>query len=195
MAREPGQWDAAADSFDDEPDHGLDDPRIRAAWSELLLRHLPAAPATVLDVGCGTGTLSVLLAARGYTVTGVDHSAAMLARARAKADRHRVEIALVRGDAADPPVCGRFDVVLCRHVLWALPEPEHVLKRWKSLLCRGGQLLLVEGLWSTGAGMRASELMPILERVAAAVDLERLTDAALWGREIDDERYLVSAAT
>jgi SAM-dependent methyltransferase len=39
---------------------------------------------SVLDVGCGTGTLALLLAARGIAVTGVDPAGAMLDRARAK---------------------------------------------------------------------------------------------------------------
>ena len=39
---------------------------------------------SVLDVGCGTGTFACLLAHRGYTVTGVEPAAAMLAAARAK---------------------------------------------------------------------------------------------------------------
>ncbi|MHB2024972.1 MAG: hypothetical protein ACYCO3_16910 [Mycobacteriales bacterium] len=62
---EPGEWDLAAASFDDEPDHGLCGPELRAAWSELLLRHLPYPPAAVLDLGCGKGTLPVLLASMG----------------------------------------------------------------------------------------------------------------------------------
>ncbi|GIF03636.1 class I SAM-dependent methyltransferase [Actinoplanes siamensis] len=41
-------------------------------------------PARIIDVGCGTGTLAVLLAELGYTVTGADPAAASLAVARAK---------------------------------------------------------------------------------------------------------------
>ena len=189
------QWDDAAGTFDEEPDHGLVDPDVRTAWTKLLLRHLPRAPAVVLDVGCGTGTLSVLLASHGHTVTGVDHSAAMLARARTKAERTGVHVELVRGDAANPPLAGTFDVVLCRHVLWALPDRESALHRWKSLLSPRGQLVLIEGLWSTGAGIKATDLMPTVERVFGGhVTLERLVDAALWGHPIDDERYLLSTA-
>lgn len=44
-------WDREASRFDEEPDHGLADPRVRAAWCELLLLVLPTAPARVLDAG------------------------------------------------------------------------------------------------------------------------------------------------
>ncbi len=65
-------WDAEAVHFDDEPDHGLRDSATREAWRLLLRDHLPVPPARVADLGCGTGTLSVLLADEGYAVDGVD---------------------------------------------------------------------------------------------------------------------------
>lgn len=187
-------WDDAAASFDDEPDHGLRDPDVRAAWAELLTRHLPPAPCRVLDLGCGTGTLSVLLASLGYVVVGADLSGGMLARARAKASSAGVEVPLVQGDAAAPPVSGPFDAPVCRHVLWALPDPGRCLARWAALLRPGGRLVLVEGRWSTGAGITAADLLPCVERTLGPARLERLTDLRLWGRPIDDERYLLSAA-
>ncbi len=54
---------------------------VRAAWRELLRPLLPPAPARVLDPGCGTGSLAVLLAGAGHDVTGVDFAPAMVARA------------------------------------------------------------------------------------------------------------------
>jgi len=189
----PNEWDLAAASFDDEPDHGLRSPALRTAWSELLTKHLPDAPATVLDVGCGTGTLSILMASLGFSVTGVDSSTKMLAQAEAKAHRAGIPVEFVLGDAAQPPVPGPFDVLLCRHVLWALPDPAGVLASWKSLVRRGGKLVLIEGLWSTGAGIAADDLVPTIERVFGEARVERLTDDALWGKAMSDERYLVSA--
>lgn len=47
-------WDAEADTFDDEPDHGLRDAVVREAWAERLRAWLPETPCEVLDLGCGT---------------------------------------------------------------------------------------------------------------------------------------------
>jgi len=82
-------WDAQAESFDTEPDHGLLDPFVREAWRALLLSRLPPAPADVVDLGCGTGSLAVLLAQAGYAVRGLDLSERMVAAATAKARRSR----------------------------------------------------------------------------------------------------------
>ena len=48
-----------------------------------LRRYLPAPPASVLDVGCGTGHYTGALAADGYDAVGIDLDAAMIAHARA----------------------------------------------------------------------------------------------------------------
>lgn len=57
--------------------------KILQFW-ETLLRRYRLRPESVLDLACGTGSLSVLLAERGYTVTGVDISEDMLAVADEK---------------------------------------------------------------------------------------------------------------
>ena len=188
-------WDTEAATFDDEPDHGLADPFTRAAWRDLLLAHLPPAPARVADLGCGTGTLSVLLAEQGYDVTGVDLAGEMVARARHKAEAAGVAARFAVGDAAAPPLpAGGFDVVLSRHVLWALPDPAAGLARWCDLLAPGGRLLLVEGYWFTEAGLRARDAEALVRAQGRAADVHLLTDPAFWGREIDDERYLLVSA-
>jgi Methyltransferase domain len=56
---------------------------------------------SVLDIGCGTGTLACLLARRGLTVTAVDPAEASLAVARTKPGAEWVR--WVRGDATDLP--------------------------------------------------------------------------------------------
>lgn len=188
-------WDSQAETFDDEPDHGLRDARVRDAWAALLLPLLPKPDAAVADLGCGTGSLAVLLGAAGHRVSGLDYSSRMVEAARAKAASAGVAADFTTGDAAEPPyAAASFDVVLVRHVLWALPDPAAALARWTQLLRPDGVLVLVEGHWSTGAGLPSDRTRDLVLSVREEAVVTRLDDEALWGREITDERYLVVSA-
>ncbi|HEX4002860.1 MAG TPA: class I SAM-dependent methyltransferase [Candidatus Acidoferrales bacterium] len=185
-------WDAQAATFDDYADHGLRDPRVRDAWRRLLLTHLPPAPAAIADIGCGTGSLSVLMAAEGYAVTGLDFAPAMIRAARAKARTAGVSARFVLSDAAAPVLPpGSFDVVLARHVLWAMPDADQALADWLRLLVPGGTLVLVEGRWSTGAGLTTAEAGRAVLRHRADATITALDDPVLWGAPVSDERYLL----
>lgn len=185
-------WDAEAEHFDDEPDHGLGDPDTRAAWRALLLGILPEVPAALADLGCGTGTLSVLLAEAGYAVTGLDLSPAMVERARAKAAAADVALDLVVGDASRPDLPpAAFDVVLVRHVLWVMDDPATALRRWVELLRPGGILVLVEGSWHTGAGLTAAETEDLVRGLGRGAEVRAMPEPVFWGGETGDERYLV----
>ncbi|MDP9849750.1 class I SAM-dependent methyltransferase [Streptosporangium lutulentum] len=207
-------WDAAASSFDEEADHGLRDPHVKAAWAERLRSWMPSSPADVLDLGCGTGSLSLLLAEQGHRPAGVDLSPLMVEQARRKLATAGFDVAVTVGDASDPPAeaGASFDVVLSRHLLWTLPDPEEALRRWAGLLRPGGRLVLVEGRWAINAepdddrsydvgsaslpwvgGVRAESLLRALRPLTADARVEPLTDPSLWGRPIQDERYAVVA--
>ncbi|MDP9611011.1 methyltransferase domain-containing protein [Streptomyces demainii] len=210
-------WDAAAGDFDDEPDHGLRDPAVREAWAARLRGWLPERPGDVLDLGCGTGSLALLAAEAGHRVTGVDRSPRMARLAREKLAGTGATVLV--GDAAEPPVPERsFDVVLVRHLLWLLPDREAVLRRWVRLLRPGGRLVLIEGRWgesdpaspsaagqsdpvglpvaerSGPVGLSAAELSGLVGPLAERLSVEQLgPDAALWGRVVHDERYVLVA--
>ncbi|WP_202613628.1 class I SAM-dependent methyltransferase [Ornithinimicrobium cerasi] len=184
------EWDRAAATFDDDPDHGLASPTVRESWRRLLISVLPPAPAQVADLGCGTGTLTRLLTDQGYDVHGLDLSPRMIERARLKVPGAR----FVVGDASTPALAaGGYDVVLSRHVLWALPDPRAAFARWVGLLRPGGTMVLVEGRWSTGAGLTATQTELIVRGIFQDVQLTRLPQPVYWGGPITDERYLVVA--
>ncbi len=105
---------------------------------ELLARIAADRPATVADLGCGTGNLTAQLAHRWpeAEVTGVDSSAAMLDRAR----NEHPGLTWVEADAAtwtpDRPV----DVLFSNAALHWLDDHESVFTRLRDLVAPGGTL-------------------------------------------------------
>ena len=81
---------------------------------EFLLEELTLQPGdSVLDVGCGTGRHSIELARRGYSVTGVDLSSEMLARAARAANTAGVEVEWIRSDATRFSLSRQYDAAIC----------------------------------------------------------------------------------
>jgi SAM-dependent methyltransferase len=149
-----GFWDEDAATYDNSPSHYPRRPQEVAAWAATLRRLLPEPPATVLDMGAGTGFLSLLLAAQGYQVTAADISAGMLTRLKAKAAERGLDIQVVATGALNPPAA-EFNVVVERHLVWTLPDPAAALAAWHAA-APTGRLVLVEGSWS-GRGTSALE--------------------------------------
>jgi SAM-dependent methyltransferase len=140
-------WDEDATAYDASPGHSLSDPVEAAAWRAALVSLLPPAPVRLLDVGAGTGAMSLLAADLGHDVTALDLSEAMLAKAKEKAAERSLVITFVVGPAEDPPP-GAFDAVIARHVLWTLPAPAETLAAWRRAVRSGGRLVLFEGSWA-----------------------------------------------
>jgi SAM-dependent methyltransferase len=140
-------WDADAHTYDETKSHAVSDPLEAAAWRQALREALPEPATTVLDVGAGTGALSLLAAELGHQVTALDLSSRMLSKAREKAEARGLadRLTFVVGSATEPPT-GPFDAVMERHVLWTLPDPASALRRWREV---AGRLVLLEGVWGS----------------------------------------------
>jgi SAM-dependent methyltransferase len=97
-------------------------------FREFMLRPAELQPGeSVLDVACGTGTLAIAAKRQvgsDGSVTGIDASAEMIERARAKAERAGLDIAFVSGTAQELPFGdGQFDIVMGTLMLHHLPKP------------------------------------------------------------------------
>ena len=120
----------------------------RQASRSLAARGKLAPGRRVLDVGCGTGGASRLLAAEfGCAVTGLDLTptfvevATWLSRATGLDEHTRFLCA----DAARVPLPdASVDLVWCQHALMNMPDAAAVLAEWRRLLVPGGRVLLHE---------------------------------------------------
>jgi len=115
------------------------DERSRAFF-ELTARVRVDAPAEVVDLGCGPGSLTATLAQRWPQahVVGVDSSVDMVESAAAYAVSGRVEFE--RGDVGSWSPSGPLDVVVANAVLHWVPDHLALLSRFASWLRPGGAL-------------------------------------------------------
>jgi SAM-dependent methyltransferase len=167
-------WDVDAATYDRSASHGAHTAAERAAWTAALARLLPPAPARVLDVGAGTGFLSLMAARLGHDVTALDLSAGMLAELRAKALSEDLAISFVEAPATDPPP-GPFDAVMERHLTWTLPDPATCLRAWRQA-APSGRLLLFESMWG-----EADPVEAVRQRATRAMERVRRTPPSHHG--------------
>jgi len=104
----------------------------------------------VLDVGTGPGFLTLLFAELGHRSVGVDFSQEMLTLAEKNAAEQNLECKFVCSDAMKLPFeDNSFDMVINRHLLWALVDPAKAVMEWKRVLKPGGKLVIMDGAWDT----------------------------------------------
>jgi SAM-dependent methyltransferase len=96
------------------------------------------APASVLDIGCGHGVFLVKMAARRWTVSGIDFDPAAVAVARTQ---HHLDVQV--GTVDTLVESGRtFDYVTASHVIEHVPDPVHFLAQCRRLLKPGGSVII-----------------------------------------------------
>ncbi len=79
----------------------------------LFSRYCTNKPSTILDLGCGTGGHAIILGQRGYHVTGVDRSKAMIQLAKTKASSQNLSnVFFHQGEVTNIPLNQTFDVAI-----------------------------------------------------------------------------------
>ena len=122
--------------------------QAEAIWPQeepIFARH-PLGSGAALDVGCGTGEITARLAEKfpQATFTGVDLEEAHLARARVRCATFGSRVRFEKGDALALPFAGAtFDLVVCRHLIQAVPDAARVLTEIRRVLRPGGRIHLI----------------------------------------------------
>ncbi len=118
------------------------------AWIDYLeeiLRHFNHHPRTILDLACGTGNTTLPLARRGYQVTGLDLSPAMIAIARDKATKQGLAVDFFTADMRSFQLEEPVDLITCFHDgLNYLPDYndlERTFRQVRSNLTPGGMFV------------------------------------------------------
>jgi ubiquinone/menaquinone biosynthesis C-methylase UbiE len=157
-------WSKAANDYDAHPGNvAVPGSEEYAAWVEAFRGAFPPPPSDVLDVGTGTGFVARIAIDLGHKVTAIDLSQEMLAVARTRSAERAMAIRFLTGDAVAPPFPPEsFDVIVSRHLLWTLREPETAFAHWRRLLRPGGRVVATHAFWSWEEDMaaRAAEHEP-----------------------------------
>jgi SAM-dependent methyltransferase len=134
-------------------DDSLKDTSLLTVDCHFVQHHCPL-PGRLLDLGCGTGRLSIAMAQRGCTVVGVDLSSAMLRIAASKAAAANIRVDLLRANLVDLACLddASFDYAACLFSTLGMirghAERERVVKHAFRLLRPGGIFILhVHNRW------------------------------------------------
>ncbi len=144
-------WNSRGESYDRSPGHVCLPELWRSVFEDVFDSEM-----RILDVGTGTGFLALILAELGHEVVGLDISEGMLRVARKKAMERGLKIHFKLGDAENLPFKDEsFDAVVCRHLMWTLPNPKRALGEWARVARE--KVVVVDGRWmdrSLGARLR-----------------------------------------
>jgi len=180
------RWGARARTYDKSPGHGIHSDQEKQAWLQILSISLDhKTKLKVLDVGTGSGALALLLAEMDHEVFGIDLSDQMLKRAHDKAKMGNLKAEFRVGDAEAPPFEHEsFDAVVCRHLLWTLPNPDKAIRAWKDILKPEGTIVIIDGNFNRNDRTRLQELWRIM--AMPLILITELRDPRMPKRDLDE---------
>ena len=109
----------------------------------LVNKYLSSEFRTVLDIGCGAGTISLYIASKGYNVLGIDISQTAIDACRES--KQQLGLKKVFFETYDFPSNypkGKFDFIICSEVIEHINDDDKAFEIMSSKLKRGGILIL-----------------------------------------------------
>ena len=134
--------------FDDDylPTLPNETPEGTRKEAEFILSELQPAPqSSILDIGCGYGRHAVVMAARGFSVTGIDRSLPMLIKAAELTESSGVQVNFMHADMREMEFDQEFENIYCFNTTFGYHEDNEnneILSRIQRALKPGGRFLL-----------------------------------------------------
>jgi SAM-dependent methyltransferase len=154
----------------------------------VILFLLRAPPARLVEFGCGTGWLSLLLAERGYDVTGIDISPDAIGMAeRLRTERGLTRASFRTADYEDVQVSPPADYVIFHDALHHAESEDAALRAAYAALGPGGTVICIEpgdGHGSSASSRRAVEEFGVHEKDMPPRKIIRHAQAAGFRRHL-----------
>lgn len=186
------RWNTHADTYDSAHAHGVSSPAEQERWNKLFAGKQGAS---LLDVGCGTGFVSLVAARAGLRVTGVDWSEGMMEKAKQKAAEEGLDIQFACSATENLPFAEeRFQILTARNVMWTLTEPVSAFREWYRVLAPGG-CVMADYAPRKGAveahhyRLEVEQQLPLNRDVAPEVVAAMLQEAGFAKVEIREHSY------
>jgi ubiquinone/menaquinone biosynthesis C-methylase UbiE len=161
--------------------------------AEMFSQRGVGAGASVLDAGCGVGSHAIELARRGYNVTGLDFSSALIIEAHKRARPFQLSVAFHVGDILElSATATSFDGILCRGVLNDFLDEagrQQVFLSFARALNPTGVLILDVRDWE--ATIERKSLHPVFEK-SVATARGHLTFRSVTRLDLEAKRLLVA---
>lgn len=147
LARMARYWDQDSQNYSTIVNDELKSFRYEI-WENLLLSNMPKNARDVLDIGCGPGFFSIILAKLGYRVTGIDCAKEMLEKAAKNSEYMKVRPDFFQMDCENMEFAKQsFDLIVSRNVTWTLQHPARVYQKCLELLRPRGKMLIFDANW------------------------------------------------
>ena len=174
MTTDPAFWDRLAESYYEKP---VED---QAAWKrkQAITLDLLEPDHEVLDIGCGTGSLALILAPHARQVHALDISPEMLRIGRSRAEEGGVEnVTFHQGALSDLAGIenGSLDMVCAYSILHLVEDPAAHLARIHELLTPGGWL--VTSTICLGGRLPYAIVLPVMRWIGKAPYVNRIREA------------------
>lgn len=151
----------------------------------------PVAGKSILEVACGTGRFSVMLAERGADIVGLDISGAMLSQGRRKAKEGGVadHVEFMRGDAARLPFPdNHFDVVIAMRFFHLADTPASFLTEMRRV---SNSQVFFDTFNRFSTRSLYNWALPMGSRLYSRWEIDRLLDGASLELATEDHDFVL----